>query len=344
LAGAFILHALFFTLVERLLPRRLEPLRQALVRRVKAPARWIAALLALSIVTPFVPSPAIAALSLRHVSAIAAIAAAGLATGTAIFFLEDLLTLHYRLDEADNLKARQVRTRSQILRRIGTSVIALITLSFILMTFPEIRTVGVSLFASAGIAGVVAGLAARPLLSNLIAGLQIALTEPIRIDDTVIVEGEFGWVEEIHATFVVVRTWDLRRLMLPLSYFIEKPFQNWSHRGTELLVPVILSVDHIAPIDQLRQELTRLLEGTPLWDGKVNVLQVTGVKETSVEIRALASAANSGNQWDLACLIREGLLAFLCKHHPQSLPRGRRPWAESVGPGPSNVEAAPAHE
>jgi small-conductance mechanosensitive channel len=181
----------------------------------------------------------------------------------------------------------------------------------------------VTLFASAGLAGLVAGMAARPALSNLIAGIQLALTTPINLDDVVIVEGEWGWIEEISATYVVVRIWDLRRLVVPLSYFIENPFQNWTRKTADILGTVMIYADYTAPVVALRIELHRILKATPMWDGKVWNLQVTNATDTVVELRALMSASSSGTAWDLRCHVREKLLEFLQREYPECLPKVR---------------------
>jgi len=191
------------------------------------------------------------------------------------------------------------------------------------MTFPEVRAVGTTLFASAGVAGLVIGLAARPAVSNLLAGLQVALTEPIRIDDVVVVEGEWGWIEDIRTSYVVVRIWDLRRLVLPLTYFIEKPFENWTRRTADILGTVFLHADYSVPVDAIREELHKILQGTKLWDGKAWGLQVTDATAQSVELRALVSAANGSDIWDLRCLVREELLKFLQTRFPEALPKSR---------------------
>jgi hypothetical protein len=192
-----------------------------------------------------------------------------------------------------------------------------------LMTFPAIRHIGITLFASAGVAGLVVGMAARSTLSNLFAGIQIALTEPIRIEDVVIVEGEWGWIEEIGTTYVVVRIWDLRRLVVPLSYFIEHPFQNWTRVTADLLGTVIVYADYTVPVEEVRAELHRILQASEMWDGKVWGLQVTDATEHTLQLRALMSAADSSIAWDLRCHVREKLVAFLQERHPHSLPRVR---------------------
>jgi small-conductance mechanosensitive channel len=182
---------------------------------------------------------------------------------------------------------------------------------------------GASLLASAGIASVVIGFAAQKSLSNLIAGFQIAFTQPLRLDDVVIVEKEWGRVEEITLTYVVVRIWDLRRLVLPITYFIEKPFENWTRTSSDILGTVFLYADYSANVEAVRNELTRVLKGAPLWDGKVGLLQVTNTSEKTIELRALMSARDASDAFDLRCLVRESLVAFLQRETPQALPKNR---------------------
>jgi small-conductance mechanosensitive channel len=224
--------------------------------------------------------------------------------------------------EAD-IDARRRRTQLSIFRRLAVLVIGLVTAGLVLTAIPAVRNVGLSLFASAGVAGLIAGIAARPLLANLIAGIQIAVSQPIRIGDAVFVENEFGHVEEITATYVVIEIWDQRRLVLPLSYFLEKPFQSWTRRSPELLQPLMLYLDYRVPVAELRAYLHDRLLASKLWDRRVWNLQVTDIKERTVELRALVSAANSGDGWDLRCELREALLGFLGERYPQALPRVR---------------------
>jgi small-conductance mechanosensitive channel len=192
------------------------------------------------------------------------------------------------------------------------------------MTFPSVRQYGVSLFASAGVAGLVVGLALRPLLTNLLAGVQLAITQPIRIEDAVVVEGESGWIEEITATYVVVRIWDLRRLIVPLSYFIEKPFQNWTREGAAILGTVLLYLDYRAPIDAIREEAKKICEASLNWNRKVLGVQVTDAKNNGIEVRILVSANDGGKAFDLRCELREKLIAFLQREHDYALPRQRQ--------------------
>lgn len=235
---------------------------------------------------------------------------------------ERYLTRH-DISLEDNLHARKLHTQLNILERILIFIIITIGIAAILTLFDGVRRLGVSLFASAGIAGIILGFAAQKAIGTLLAGLQIAISQPIRLDDVLVVEGEWGWVEEIRLTFVVVRIWDKRRLVLPTTYFIEKPFQNWTRKSADLLGTVFIYTDYKIDIDALREELTRLLDIHPLWDRQVNNLQVTDTSESGIELRALMSASNSPKTWDLRVDIREGLIKYLQKNHPESLPRTR---------------------
>jgi small-conductance mechanosensitive channel len=231
--------------------------------------------------------------------------------------------MRFRLDAADNLLARKHVTQIGILRRTLVTLVVVITVAAALMTFEPVRQYGVSLFASAGVAGLVIGLAARPMLSNLIAGIQLAMTQPIRIGDAVLLENEFGTVEEITATYVVVRLWDWRRLIVPLAYFIEKPFQNWTREGGAILGSVHLHLDYSAPVDRIRARAKELVEQSKLWNGQVFNVQVTDTKPETMEVRVLVSADSSGQAGDLRAELREKLIAFLQQEHPGALPRRR---------------------
>ena len=229
----------------------------------------------------------------------------------------------YDTGEKDNLKARKVTTQFRILERVIIFIVILVAIAIALMTFEGIKRIGLSLFASAGVAGIIIGFAAQKLLGAVLAGFQIALAQPIRIEDVVIVENEWGWIEEITLTYVVVRIWDKRRLILPTTYFIEKPFQNWTRVSSDILGTVFIYTDYTFPVNELRDELTRILEEHALWDRKVNVLQVTDTTEQTMELRALMSAADSPTAWDLRVDVREKLIKFLQENHPESLPKTR---------------------
>jgi small-conductance mechanosensitive channel len=240
-----------------------------------------------------------------------------------IYVAEEVILHRFQVDVRDNLRARQIHTQVRILRRLSIALIVFLGLGVVFFSFERFRELGTGILASAGIAGLVIGLAAQRTLSNLLAGIQIAITQPIRLDDVVIVENEWGRIEEITLTYVVVRIWDLRRLILPISYFIEKPFQNWTRVSADILGTVFIYVDYTVPVDAIREELTRILQNSPNWDKKVNIVQVTNASEKTVEVRALMSAADASMAWDLRCEVRECLIAFLKKSYPQALPRAR---------------------
>ena len=242
-----------------------------------------------------------------------------------------------------NLQSRGALTRARVLTRVTNLLVVLIGLALALMNIPGVRQIGTSLLASAGLAGVIVGFAARPVLSNLLAGLQIALTEPIRINDVLIVQGEWGRVEEITGTYVVFRVWDDRRLILPLQWFIEHPFENWTRTSASLLATVFLWVDYAMPIDALRAELKRLCAADPDWDGRYALVHVTESGDQALQVRLLMSAPYSARSWELRCRVREAMVAYLQREWPQHLPGRRLRWqAEQAMPGdaPEPVFAA----
>lgn len=241
----------------------------------------------------------------------------------ALKIIKGRMLLKYDVSSEDNLRARKIYTQFMILENIIIFIIIILAIGIALMSFEGIRTIGVSVLTSAGIAGIIIGFSAQKAIGTLLAGIQIALTQPIRMDDVVIVDGEWGRIEEINLTYVVVRIWDKRRLIVPSTYFIENTFQNWTRQSADILGTVFIYTDYNASFDALREELTRLLQSTPLWDKNVNVLQVTNATEKSVEIRALMSAKDSGTAWDLRVFIREKLLVYLKDNFPESLPKTR---------------------
>jgi small-conductance mechanosensitive channel len=260
--------------------------------------------------------------------------------------VEDQAAAEFRTDVKDNLHARRIQTQVKILKHLAITVIIVIAIAVTLMSYDRFRQYGTSLLASAGVAGLIIGLAAQKMLGNLLAGIQIAITQPIRLDDVVIVENEWGRIEEITLTYVVVRIWDLRRMVLPISYFIEKPFQNWTRVSADLLGTVYLYTDYDIPLDDLRQTLNDILSRSEKWDKKVGLIQVTNAGEKTIEVRALMSAADSGALWDLRCDVREKLVAHIRDKYPGSLPRLRAeldrapdsssPPAQSMAGGPPN--------
>lgn len=237
--------------------------------------------------------------------------------------LQRRIVREHPLEVADNLAARRMQTQARVMGGVAQGGIVLVGVALALMTFPTIRQIGTTLLASAGIIGLVAGIAAKPVFGNLIAGLQIAITQPIRLDDVVIVEGEWGRVEEITSAFVVVRVWDERRLIVPLQWFIEHPFENWTHRTAQLLGASTLWLDYRTPMAAVREALDRICKADERWDGRVCVAQVTDADPSTIQVRLLVSARNSGDLFDLRCAVREQMIDFLRTRHPEALPRLR---------------------
>jgi small-conductance mechanosensitive channel len=320
--AALAAHALLVRLVRRALgPDRIF-LRSLLIRK-RGPVRLALMIIAVAVALPVSGVDPALANAVRHALLIGLIVLAGWMAIVAVRVFSDIYLLRYRVDVQDNLLARKHLTQVRILARAAITLVVVITASLALTTFESVRDYGVSLFASAGVAGLVAGLAARPVLSNLIAGVQIAMTQPIRLEDAVIVENEWGWVEEITATYVVIRLWDWRRLVVPLSYFIEKPFQNWTRQSTSLIGSVLIYADYTVPVARVREKLSEIVAQSKLWDRQVVNLQMSDAKEGTVELRALVSASSAPDAWDLRCEVREKLVAFLQQEFPHALPRRR---------------------
>jgi small-conductance mechanosensitive channel len=299
---------------------RHSPFLQRLLQRGQGPASVFVVIFALGVTLPAArfSYPVFAAIG--HALLVAFILTVGWTAAIAIDIAITIYLRRFRTDTEDNLLARKHVTQMRILQRVATTLLMIITFASALMTFDAVRQYGISLFASAGAAGIILGLAARPVLSNLLAGIQIAMTQPIRVEDQVVIEGETGWIETITSTYVVVRIWDLRRMIVPLTYFIDKPFQNWTYDNAAQIGSVFLPVDYSAPVDRLRQKLDQILRDSKLWDGKVGNLQVTDVTETALQLRALVSARTPGQTWDLRCEVREKLIAFLAREYPHALP------------------------
>ena len=326
---ALLLHAALLWLARRFMAERQTFLRTVLAA-TKGPTRLGLVLVALALALPTTPLASATADILARLLGLVTICLLGWVALTALHIGADLYLRRFRLDLADNLLARKHVTQVRVFERVLEVVIVLVTIGFALMTFDAVRQYGVTLFASAGVAGIIAGLAARPVLSNFFAGVQLAVAQPIRIDDAVIVENESGNIEEITFSYVVVKLWDLRRMVVPLSYFIEKPFQNWTRTGGELIGSVFLYVDHTAPVEAIRNRLAEIVGQSKLWNGKVASLQVSDCKETTIELRALVSADNASALWDLRCDVREKLIDFLQREFPTALPRRRYEAVESV--------------
>lgn len=305
--------------------QRSEPdgMRARIMRVVALPASVALPLLFLSVAVASSTLPREWIANVQHGLALVGMLCVVWLVVRAIGAVEQVVVLRHPVDVEDNLQARRIHTQARVFSRMSQVVVVLVGLSLALMTFPAIREVGATLLASAGIAGVVAGLAAKPVFGNLIAGLQIALTQPIRLDDVVIVEGEWGRVEEITSAFVIVRIWDERRMVVPLQWFIEHPFQNWTRSSSQLLGDVTLWLDYRTPMPEVRAELDRVCRSDPRWDGRVGVAQVTDTDRTTIAVRLLVSARNSGDLFDLRCAVRERMIDFLNANHPEALPRMR---------------------
>jgi len=330
--GVTVIVALLVAIVVHRLVRALlwrvsdgHPMAREMLRQARAPMGWLVPLLVLVVALRTRPEAAKlhVATTAEVVLVIALIAVATWLGVRCINAVEFFFCRRFPVNTKDNLRARRVLTQARVLGRTASVLLILIGLAACLMMIPGVREIGTSLLASAGVAGLAVGFAAKPVLSNLIAGLQIAITQPIRLDDVVIIEGEWGRIEEITGTYVVVRIWDERRLVVPLNWFIENPFQNWTRTSSQLIGTVYLYVDFRVPLEPLREEVKRLCKEAPQWDGRVCVLQVTDTNEHAVQLRILASSADSGSNFDLRCHVREGLLAYVQQHYPDSLPRMR---------------------
>lgn len=316
-------YVIIFKVLLRFAARADTPLHQTLVHRWRSPAKLLLPLLSVLFALPSLSFPVEIASLLQHLCSLALIAAISWLLAATILGLQELLLRRYDITASDNLKARAVSTQVNVLVKIVMVLILIIAGSTMLMTFDKVRQVGMSLLASAGIAGIIIGFAAQRSLATFIAGIQIAITQPIRLDDVVVVEGEWGRIEEITLTYVVVCIWDLRRLVLPITYFLEKPFQNWTRVSADLLGTVTLHCDYRVPVTAVRAELEHILIGNELWDGKVCGLVVVDATDKTVVLRALVSSKNSGNSWDLRCYVREKLVEFMQRDYPDCLPRLR---------------------
>jgi small-conductance mechanosensitive channel len=299
------------------------PLMSVVLRFIDKPALALLIILGLGFVLVEAPDTLPFAAALRDLLTVMLIVALTWLAVRSVGAVAEALVQAHPLDSQDNLQARRIHTQARVLARSVMVVIVIIGFGGALMTFPAVRQVGASLLASAGVAGLVAGIAARPVLGNLIAGLQIALSQPIRLDDVVVIQGEWGRVEEITGTYVSIRIWDQRRLIVPLQWFIENPFTNWTRNSSQIIGTVFFFVDYRMPLAPMREELERILQNAPEWDKRVQVLQVTDATEKSMQLRVLVSSFDSGLNWDLRCRVREGLLNFMQSSYPQFLPRTR---------------------
>jgi len=322
LLAGLIGHYVIYTLLRKIAGHIKSDIDDSLVKHCFRPLNWTIVVLITRVFLPVAVPQQYLAVS-YHILSIIFIGLVSWLLIRSIYVLEDYVIGRFQVGIKDNLRARKIHTQFRVLKRIVIAVVGIIALATVLMTFPKIRQLGTTILASAGIIGVVVGLAAQKTIGTFIAGLQIAFTQPIRVDDVVIVENEWGRIEEITLTYVVVKIWDLRRLVVPITYFIEKPFQNWTRVTADILGTVFIYVDYTIPVAVVREQLHMILKDSELWDGKVCVLQVTNTSERTVELRALVSAADASTAWSLRCEVREKLVDFLREKYPQALPRIR---------------------
>jgi len=344
IAGAILLALVFYRFAVWLLNRAFGtrlPLIGVFIERTAGPAQLALCLAAVALVLPLAPLDDTIRTPLMRVFVVAFIALIGWISIRIVDMSAARYLQNFR-DVTENFIARKHVTQVRVFKRVTDTIIVIITVSTALMTFDSVKQYGVSLFASAGAAGIIVGLAARPLLSNLIAGLQIAITQPIRIEDAVIIENEWGWVEDIASTYVVIRLWDWRRMVVPLSYFIEKPFQNWTRDTASLIGVIALHVDYRADVPRIRRWLAEAIKECRLWDGAVVNLQVIDADSRTIELRALVSARNAPQSWDLRCEMREKLIAFIRDEMPEALPRERAILIPSGGGDDSDFLRRPA--
>jgi small-conductance mechanosensitive channel len=332
---AAVIASLLFALGARIVTRAVagSPMATSIARAIRAPARLLLPLLAVVVIWHGAPDDLPGLVMVQRLTTMATIAAMTWLLVRAVGGYGQAVIDAHPVTVVDNLQARRIHTQTRVLTRTVDSVLWLAGIALMLMTFPAVRQVGASLLASAGVIGLVAGFAARPVLGNMIAGLQIGLTQPIRIDDVVIVEGEWGVIEEIQSAYVVVKIWDDRRLVVPLQYWVEKPFQNWTRKSAQLTGTVTLWLDYRMPLGPLRDELKRACEASKDWDGRMAMLQLVEAGERAMQVRALVTAADAGKAWDLRCHVREWLVDYVQRDHPQYLPRLRVEEGDGSGDG-----------
>ncbi len=322
IAVTLFAHRLLFQVLTRIVASK-DLFWRSMVSRLRRPVRWALLVPTLSFAVAIAPLSDEQARVISHVLLLCFIVLVASMVRTVKHIWMTVYLRRFKLDAEDNLLARKHVTQSRIIDRVLDVIIVIIAASACLMTFDAVRQYGVSLLASAGVAGIVLGLALQPVLKNLFAGIQLAITQPIRIDDAVLVEGEWGKVEEITSTYVVVKIWDWRRMILPLSYFMEKPFQNWTRETASLIGTVMVYLDYTVPVAAVRHKAEEIARASKLWDGQVINVAVTDFRDNVMEIRILVSASNSGRVFDIRCEMREKLIDFIQREYPHALPRLR---------------------
>ncbi len=330
-----LVHVVLFRTIRTIARKTDTIIDDLLVKHCRRPTRMIITLIAVHLAMPLIHLSQGTAISIRQLLGILLIASISWLLIQMSHGLEEYIMHQFRIDTADNLRARRIHTQLRILKKVIIVIVGTLGTAAILMNFEKVRQLGTSILASAGIAGIILGLAAQRSIGTLIAVVQIAITQPILLDDVVIVEDEWGRIEEITLTYVVVRIWDLRRLILPITYFIEKPFQNWTRVTSDILGTVFIYTDYTIPVESIRSELERILRDSPLWDSKVWNLQVTNTTEKGIELRALMSASNASRAWTLRCEVREKLLQFIQKNYPKNLPKFRAEISEPIRSDPT---------
>jgi small-conductance mechanosensitive channel len=316
-------HILFYRLLLALTKKTKISLDNSLIRYCYRPLQWIVILIVFRLLSKLTIFETDVPDFIAHVISLLFIGLVSWLLIRLTYVLESYILIRFDVGVADNLRARKIHTQFRVLKRIVFAIVIILAFGSCLMTFDKVKQLGTTILASAGIIGIVVGMAAQKTISTFIAGIQIAITQPIRVDDVVIVENEWGRIEEITLTYVVVRIWDLRRLVVPITYFIDKPFQNWTRKTADILGTVFIYVDYTVPVEAIRTELQRLLKESKLWDGKVCGLVVTNATERTVELRALMSAVDASTAWDLRCHVREKMIEFVQKNYPEALPKLR---------------------
>jgi small-conductance mechanosensitive channel len=314
------IHWVSWRIVERFIRRTPSRLDEFVVHRTLNPMRLLVVLATVFLSTVFMGAEA--ADFVRRAVIFVGVLGLGWLLVSLTLVGEDMAADRFP-DDVDDLEARQLRTQLAVLQRFGSIIIWLIAVAIALLTIPGVQPLAASLLAGAGVVGIVLGVAAGPLIGNLIAGVQIAFTQPIKIGDVVVIEGEWGHIGEITAAYVVVYIWDKRRLIVPLSKIVNEPVENWTRRTKNLLGVVRICCDYRAPIDQMRTEYKRILDESGLWDGEAWSLLVTGSDDRTITVRAVYSAPDASVSWDLQCLVREKLITFLQQQHPEALPVAR---------------------
>jgi small-conductance mechanosensitive channel len=311
---------------------------EALLTHWRGPLRLMIPLVIIHMALPLISLSSGMSLFFKQIFALMFIGSLGWLVIRSVHVVEAVILDRFQLNVTNNLEARKIHTRIRVFKRVITVLVGFLVLVALLMTFEKMRFLGTSILASAGIAGIIVGFVAQRSIATLLAGIQVAVTQPIRLDYVVIVENEWGRIEEITLTYVVVNVWDERRLIVPITHFLEKPFQNWTRKSSQLLGTVFLHLDYTAPVEVIRKHLQDIVEGTDLWDGRVCVLQVTHTGERSLELRALVSAADASAAWSLRCLVREKLIAFCRENFPHALPKIRtEPFFQEPGRNALNV-------